>query len=145
MADPYNLHRFVDAQEAVIEQVRDELRKGRKTTHWMWFVFPQIAGLGQSRTSVAFAINSLAEARAYLAHPLLGPRLREFSRLLLAVQDRPIHEILGPVDATKLRSCMTLFAQATEDDADFNAILEKYFEGKPDSLTLRLLTNRGEE
>jgi uncharacterized protein (DUF1810 family) len=105
----------------------------------MWFMFPQVAGLGQSSMSVAFAINTLAEAGAYLAHPVLGPRLREFSRLVVAVPDRSIREILGPVDATKLRSSMTLFAQATPDNADFIAVLGKYFDGKSDGDTLRLL------
>jgi uncharacterized protein (DUF1810 family) len=91
--------------------------------------------------SVAFAISSLEEARAYLAHPILGPRLRQLSRLVIAVPDRPIGEVLGPVDADKLRSSMTLFAHATEDNADFNAVLEKYFDGKPDLLTLALLSD----
>ena len=133
------LQRFVDAQNPVYEQVCSELRAGRKTGHWMWFVFPQIHGLGHSHMANRFAIASLAEAQAYLKHPILGPRLRECSRLVNLVEGRTISEILGYPDDLKFRSCMTLFAQATTDNQVFRDALQKYFGGEPDQLTLRTI------
>ena len=118
-----------------------ELRAGRKRSHWIWFVFPQLAGLGRSATARHYGIASAAEARAYLADPVLGPRLRECARLVAAVPDRSIAEIFGSPDDLKLRSSMTLFARvaAAGDDADFTAVLQRYYDGVPDPLTLRLL------
>jgi uncharacterized protein (DUF1810 family) len=136
MADLFNLERFVDAQAPVYEQARRELEAGRKESHWMWFVFPQIAGLGQSAMSIRFSIASLDEARAYLAHPLLGPRLRECARLALDVEGKTATEIFGSVDEMKFRSSMTLFARASPEDNVFERCLDKYFAGEPDPLTL---------
>ena len=132
------LDRFVQAQDGVYDDALAELTAGRKRTHWMWFVFPQIAGLGSSPTAQRYAIRSLDEARAYLAHPVLGPRLRECAQALLAVPGRSAHEILGHPDDMKLRSSMTLFARAAEDPAPFQAVLDRYYDG-PDRLTLQLL------
>jgi uncharacterized protein (DUF1810 family) len=137
--DPYDLDRFVEAQEPVIAAALAELRRGRKESHWMWFVFPQIAGLGRSPTAKLYAIRSLAEARAYLAHPVLGARLREGVALLLGIEGRGATAILGPVDAAKLRSCLTLFAAADPDEALFPAALAKYFGGQPDPLKMQHL------
>ncbi len=134
--DPYNLARFVDAQAPVTDQVRAELRAGRKYTHWMWFVFPQIAGLGTSEMARRFALSSLDEARAYVAHPVLGARLRECVALLNAVEGRSIHAIMGSPDDVKLKSCLTLFCFATTDYAVFHKALAKYYEGEFDPLTL---------
>ncbi len=140
MNDPFGLQRFVDAQDPVIDAVLDELRAGRKRTHWMWFVFPQIAGLGHSAMAQRYAIASLAEARAYLAHALLGARLRECSALVLAVQGRTVGDIFGAPDDLKFWSSMTLFQAA--DDADdvagsvFRACLDKFFDGRSDRGTL---------
>jgi len=134
--DVYNLQRFVDAQEGVYDQVCAELRDGRKTGHWMWFIFPQIAGLGYSHMARAFAIASRQEAEAYLKHPTLGPRLLECTRLVNRVPGRTIHEILGYPDDLKFRSCMTLFAAAAPGNPAFKAALEKYFGGESDPLTL---------
>jgi uncharacterized protein (DUF1810 family) len=120
----------------VFDRVRAELGRGRKASHWMWFVFPQIAGLGRSPMAGRYAIASLEEARAYLAHPVLGPRLRECARLVNAVEGREIDEILGYPDDMKFRSCMTLFAHATADDAVFRAALDRYFGGQEDPATL---------
>jgi uncharacterized protein (DUF1810 family) len=139
MDDRFNLKRFVDAQDEVFEDVRAELRAGRKASHWMWFIFPQIAGLGHSATARAFAISSREEARAYLDHPVLGPRLRECTRLMNAVEGRSAREILGPIDAVKFRSSMTLFAGAAPDERIFRDALDKYFGGEPDRLTLEKL------
>ena len=139
MNDGFNLQRFVDAQASVYDEVRRELRAGRKESHWIWFVFPQIAGLGQSPTSVRFAISSLAEASAYLAHPILGPRLRECAKLVLEVEGRTAIEIFGPLDATKFRSSMTLFARAAPDEDVFQRCVDKYFAGSPDPATLARL------
>lgn len=144
MLDPHHLQRFVDAQSGVYDGVTAELRAGRKTTHWMWFVFPQLKGLGHTSTAQHFGIASLDEARAYLAHPLLSPRLRECARLL--VDDpgqRSIASILGSTDALKLRSSMTLFAEASDAPADrelFTAVLDRYYDGEPDELTRSMLT-----
>jgi len=138
-SDPYDLQRFVEAQASVIDEVREELRDGRKRSHWMWFVFPQIAGLGHSPMAQKYAISGRAEAAAYLQHPVLGPRLRECTRLVNEVQGRDIEEILGSIDAMKFRSSMTLFAQVAEDKRDFQDALAKYFGGKLDEMTLARL------
>jgi uncharacterized protein (DUF1810 family) len=137
--DPHNLQRFVDAQSAVYEQVCSELREGRKRSHWMWFIFPQIKGLGHSQLASKFAICSLEEGEAYLKHPILGPRLRECTRLVDLVEGRSIDEIFGSPDDLKFRSSMTLFAEATPDNQVFNEALRKYFGGKPDRSTLERL------
>lgn len=134
--DRFNLQRFVDAQEPEYEQVGRELRAGRKTSHWMWFIFPQIAGLGHSPTAQWFAISGRTEAEAYLQHPVLGPRLRECTRLVNEVEGRDIQDILGGVDAMKFRSSMTLFAKVTEENQVFLRALAKYFAGEMDALTL---------
>ena len=133
--DPYDLQRFVTAQDPVYEGVRSELREGRKRGHWMWFVFPQLKGLGSSYMSEKFAIASLEEARAYLDHPVLGSRLRECTGLVTAVNDRSIEQVLGPIDALKFRSSMTLFERATIDNEIFRHALQKFFGGEPDALT----------
>lgn len=139
MNDPFNLQRFVEAQAPVFEQARSELREGRKTGHWMWFIFPQIQGLGSSSMAREFAIGSLAEAQEYLKHPILGPRLRECTRLVNEVKDRSIHQLLGYPDDLKFRSSMTLFAHATADNQVFMDALQKYFAGEFDRLTLERL------
>ncbi len=135
--DAYNLQRFVAAQEGVFGQVRSELRSGRKTSHWIWFIFPQIAGLGHSSIARQFAISSRGEAASYLKHPILGPRLRECTGLVNQVQDRSIEQIFGDVDSLKFRSSMTLFAHATEDNELFLDALQKYYGGHFDELTLQ--------
>jgi uncharacterized protein (DUF1810 family) len=135
-SDPFDLQRFVDAQELVYPTVLHELRAGRKRSHWIWFIFPQIAGLGSSPTAARYAISSLDEARAYLRHDLLGPRLRECTRLVNAVADRSIGEIFGSPDDLKVRSSMTLFAHATDDNEDFVQLLQRYYNGEEDPLTL---------
>lgn len=137
--DPYNLERFVEAQRGVFDEACAELRRGRKTGHWMWFIFPQIAGLGFSATSQHYAIRSLDEARAFLQHPTLGPRLREISQSLLSINGKTAHEIFGSPDDMKLRSSMTLFAHATEDNAVFLEVLRKYFGGAEDERTVALI------
>lgn len=137
--DPYNLDRYIEAQRGLFEQACSELRRGRKVGHWMWFVFPQIAGLGASAMSQRYAIGSLDEARAYLAHPVLGPRLREICGIVLGVQDRGVEEIFGYPDDMKFRSSMTLFARAAADDGMFVEVLRKYFGGMEDDTTLRIL------
>jgi uncharacterized protein (DUF1810 family) len=139
MADAYDLQRFLDAQKPVYERVRRELRAGSKESHWMWFIFPQIAGLGRSPTSVLYAISSLDEAKAYLAHPVLGPRLRECAKLALDVEGRTARQIFGPIDEMKFRSSMTLFMKAAPDEPLFSQSLEKYFGGRPDPATLERL------
>ena len=135
----YDLQRFVEAQAPVYEQVSAELRSGRKRTHWIWFVFPQIEGLGKSATAQHFAIASLEEARAYMAHPVLGPRLRECTQWVNETQGRSIEQIFGHPDNLKFRSSMTLFAHATEDNGVFLQALSKYFGGEFDPLTLERL------
>ena len=137
----FNLDRFVAAQAGgVHEQALAELRAGRKASHWMWFVFPQVAGLGASATSRFYAIGSLAEARAYLGHPVLGARLRACADALLAArQDLGAETILGAVDAIKLRSSMTLFLRADPRESRFAAVLDRYFGGQPDPATDRIL------
>lgn len=139
MPDPYNLQRFVDAQNSVYYEVCAELRKGDKRGHWMWFVFPQIKGLGHSATAAWFAISSREEAVAYLEHPVLGPRLRECTGLVNSVEGRSISRILGYPDDLKFRSSMTLFAHVTADNQVFLDALQKYFEGESDPLTLQRL------
>jgi len=134
-----DLGRFVQAQDGVHDTALAELRAGRKRTHWMWFVFPQIAGLGHSATARRYAITSLDEARAYLAHPVLGPRLAEAAAAVLAVEGRTAAEILGHPDDLKLRSSMTLFAAAADDPGVFQAVLDRYYDG-PDPETRRLLS-----
>lgn len=139
MTDPFDLQRFVDAQNPVYERVVSELTAGRKRSHWMWFIFPQIQGLGFSFTAQKYAISGIDEAKAYLAHPLLGPRLRQCAALVNAVQGRSIDAILGSPDDLKFRSSMTLFAHATEDNKVFSDALEKYYAGKKDPVTLEKL------
>jgi uncharacterized protein (DUF1810 family) len=140
MTDPYNLQRFVDAQAPVYPRVLAELRTGQKQTHWMWFVFPQIAGLGSSPMARKFAIASLAEARAYLAHPILGARLHECTRLVIAAAARQIGDILGYPDDLKFRSSMTLFERAAvPEESVFSEALRTFFDGAPDARTLELL------
>jgi uncharacterized protein (DUF1810 family) len=133
--------RFVDAQDAesTFTHACDELAAGRKKSHWMWFVFPQLAGLGSSDKARRYALASVAEAAGYLAHPVLGPRLLEVTRLVLAVPDRTADDVLGTVDARKLRSSMTLFHRAGPDQPLFTAVLDRYFAGLPDPDTDRLL------
>jgi len=138
MTDPFDLERFVGAQDPVFHDVQGELARGRKQTHWMWFVFPQIAGLGFSTMSQRYAIGSRAEARAYLAHPVLGPRLIECTTLVLAVEGRTINAILGAPDDAKFRSSMTLFG-AVSDELVFDQALARYFAGERDSATLEIL------
>ena len=140
MNDPYNLQRFIDAQSPVYPLVCSELRKGYKTSHWMWFVFPQIRGLGYSAMAKKFAISSLEEARAYLDHSILGNRLRECAQLVYQIEGRTIQQIFGSPDDLKFASSMTLFAMATSDNLDFEAALQKYFAGKYDQLTVELLS-----
>jgi len=137
-ADPYDLDRFLVAQQPVIGAVRDELRLGRKASHWMWFVFPQLAGLGRSAMAQHYAIGSVEEARAFLDHPVLGSRLVECVELVLAVEGRMAHDIFGSPDDMKLRSCLTLF-DSIDRNGVFARALERYFEGKPDRATLDLL------
>jgi uncharacterized protein (DUF1810 family)/organic hydroperoxide reductase OsmC/OhrA len=142
MADPYDLGRFVAAQDAggSYDRAIAELRGGRKASHWMWFVFPQIAGLGQSQTSRTFAISTLDEARAYLRHPVLGPRLAECARILAQAQGRSAGQIFGGLDAQKLRSSMTLFLRAAPAEPLFGQVLGQYFNALPDPATDQLLT-----
>jgi uncharacterized protein (DUF1810 family) len=139
MADGFDLDRFVRAQEPVMDEVRAELKAGRKATHWMWFVFPQLAGLGSSHYAQLYAISSLDQAKAYLAHPVLGPRLVECTDLVNAAEGRTAHDIFGSPDDMKFHSSMTLFALAGLDEPAFGAALVKYFDGKRDSRTLDLL------
>ena len=136
--DPFDLERFVTAQLPVYDDVLEELRRGRKTSHWIWFIFPQIAGLGQSAMSQRYAIGSIAEARAYLEHVVLGPRLRESAALLLATPCTA-EEILGPIDARKLRSSMTLFHRAAPEEAMFSDVLARFYDGVVDGSTDKLL------
>ena len=139
--DPYDLERFVTAQDAggTYASAVAELRRGRKRGHWMWFVFPQVAGLGLSEMSRRYAISSLAEARAYLAHPILGQRIEECARTLSEVSGRSAGDVFGEVDATKLRSSMTLFARAAPDNPFFRDVLGRYFDGLADDATDALL------
>lgn len=136
---PYALEHFVAAQKAVFHDARSELLNGRKRTHWMWFVFPQIAGLGSSCMAKKYAISSLDEARRYLAHPILGPRLIECTQIVNAIEGRSLDEIFGFPDNLKFRSSMTLFARATADEPVFREALDKYCGGEPDPATLERL------
>jgi len=138
--DSFDLKRFVDAQAPVYGNVIDELRSGRKRSHWMWFIFPQLLGLGGSPMAARYGITSLHEARAYLHHELLGPRLRECTQLVNQVQDCLIAEIFGSPDDLKLCSSMTLFALAADDNHDFVELLDKYYGGRRDPLTLAELS-----
>jgi uncharacterized protein (DUF1810 family) len=139
MADPFNLNRFVEAQAAIYPAVLAELRAGRKASHWMWFVFPQIAGLGRSPTAQFFALSGLAEAEAYLAHPLLGQRLLECTLIVNALEGLSAHRIFGSPDDLKFRSSMTLFARIAPPGSPFQAALDKYFDGASDAATLARL------
>ncbi len=140
--DPHDLQRFMTAQEHTYDRALAELRRGRKSSHWMWFVFPQVRGLGRSGMAQQYAVAGLEEARAYLAHPVLGARLRECADALLGLETLPggrpgAADVLGGIDAVKLRSSMTLFARAADDDDDrFRRVLEEYFDGEPDPATL---------
>ncbi|MGH3559535.1 DUF1810 domain-containing protein [Mycobacterium sp.] len=138
--DPFDLQRFVDAQARVYHTVVEELRAGRKRSHWIWFIFPQVSGLGRSPTAERYAISSLPEAQAYLEHDVLGPRLHEYAQLVSAIQGRSIQDIFGSPDDLKVRSSMTLFARATADNEDFVALLDKYYDGEEDPLTLKRLS-----
>jgi uncharacterized protein (DUF1810 family) len=144
-ADPFDLARFTRAQTGVFDSAVSELRRGEKRGHWMWFVFPQIMGLGSSATAVRFAIKSRAEAEQYLEHPVLGARLRKCAELLLTIEDRTTSEIFGYPDDLKLKSSMTLFASVAETDSVFVRVLEKYFHGEGDPRTLQLLETPTED
>ena len=141
MSDPYALERFVAAQEAggTYDAALRELRDGRKRSHWMWFVLPQVAGLGRSSTAQHYALSGVAEARAYLAHPVLGPRLRTCAQALTELPGSDPVEVLGGIDAQKLRSSMTLFVRAAPDEPLFQRVLDQYFGGEQDAATLDLL------
>ena len=134
--DPFNLQRFVDAQSPVYERVCSELRDGRKQSHWMWFIFPQLKGLGHSHLAQKFAISSRAETQAYLEHPLLGPRLRACSLLVTQIEGKTVQQIFGSPDDLKFHSSMTLFARVATDHQVFDDALNKYFDGEADRLTL---------
>jgi len=136
--DPFDLERFVAAQAPAIDAVRGELRRGRKTSHWMWFVFPQLADLGNSAMAKRYGLASVAEARAYLAHPVLGPRLAECCALLLQAPGDDIEEMLGHPDDLKFRSCLTLFIAARPSEEVFKQCLEKFYGGAPDERTVVL-------
>jgi uncharacterized protein (DUF1810 family) len=143
--DPFDLARFVAAQGAgdSYQHAVAELQAGRKVSHWMWYVFPQIGGLGQSPTSQRYAISSVAEATAYLAHPVLGPRLLECAGILNALSGRSAEDVFGGIDAMKLRSCMTLFRHAAPAESAFSSVLGQYFGGVPDPATERLIGQAG--
>ncbi len=134
-----DLERFVAAQDGVHDRALAELAAGRKQTHWMWFVFPQLVGLGRSATARAYALDGIAGARAYLAHPVLGPRLVEAARVVTTAPARSADELLGGIDAMKLRSSMTLFAHAADDPSPFLAVLDRWYRGSEDPVTVRLL------
>jgi uncharacterized protein (DUF1810 family) len=142
VTDDFNLQRFVDAQEPVYDTVVAELRAGAKRSHWIWFVFPQLEGLGRSPTAARFAISSLAEAQAYLDHAVLGPRLRECTNLVNAIQGSSVDQIFGWPDNLKVRSSMTLFATATGDNAEFVRLLDTFYGGEPDPVTVARLGRR---
>jgi uncharacterized protein (DUF1810 family) len=140
-SDPHNLNRFLEAQADDYEQALAEIRRGRKESHWMWYVFPQFAGLGFSATSQRYAIKSRAEAEAYLAHPVLGTRLRECAEVALRVEGKTAHQIFGSPDDMKLKSCATLFAAVSPDQSVFHQLLDRYYDGQRDARTLELLGN----
>ena len=139
MDDQYKLQRFLDAQAAVIETVRAELSNGQKRSHWMWFIFPQVAGLGSSEMSRRFAISGREEAEAYVGHAVLGERLRTCTNLVNQLQGRSAYQIFGEPDCMKFQSSMTLFAEAGPDRSEFQQALAKYFDGEPDRKTLAIL------
>jgi uncharacterized protein (DUF1810 family) len=141
--DPFTLSRFLQAQEGTYDTALAELRRGRKTSHWMWFVFPQLAGLGRSSTAQFYAISSREEAEAYLNHPVLGPRLKTCAEALLGIEGKTATEILGSPDDLKLRSCATLFAAVSPPDSVFHRLLARYYSGEPDPRTLALLNAGG--
>ena len=136
-ADTYDLQRFIKAQESAYARALKEVRNGRKTTHWMWYIFPQLAGLGTSQTSRYYAISGRLEAKAYLMHPILGHRLTEVTLALMAVEGRTAQQIFGAIDAAKLRSSLTLFSSISEEGNIYEKALNKYFDGKPCAFTLR--------
>lgn len=140
--DPFGLQRFVKAQDGVFERVCQELRAGRKSSHWIWFIFPQMRGLGRSARAWDFGISSIEEAKAYLAHPVLAARLEETTRLVLAHAGRPLRELFGTPDDLKFRSSMTLFAQAAGPSSIFAEALERFCGGKPDPTTLYFMVRR---
>ncbi len=137
--DPFDLQRFVDAQYGVYAQALRELKNGQKRSHWMWFIFPQVSGLGYSYDSQFYAIRSLDEARAYLEHPILGPRLVECTAVVLALEDRTAGQVFGSVDVLKFRSSLTLFARVSASTSIFQQALEKFYGGEPDPRTLQIL------
>ena len=142
----HDLERFVIAQQPpAYDRVLGELRRGLKAGHWIWFIFPQVAGLGHSETSRYFAITSLDEARSYLAHPVLGPRLRECAGVVAATDGRTAEQMFGPVDAMKVRSCMTLFLHARPEEGAFRLVLDRFFDGAADPATDRLLARQAGE
>lgn len=141
-SDPYDLNRFLEAQSPCYDRVLQELEAGRKTTHWIWFIFPQIAGLGKSETAKKFAIGSLEEASAYLDHDILGPRLVQCCRTLLELEERSISRIMGYPDDLKLCSSMTLFSRIDSGPSIFGEVLEAFYDGQPDQLTLDLLSGK---
>lgn len=138
-SDPYDLKRFIDAQEGVYETTLAELRAGQKRSHWMWFIFPQVDGLGLSETSKFFAIKGIEEARQFLADPVLGSRLMECTRVLLGIEGRSVLQIFGSPDDLKLKSSMTLFASVSSGNSLFQQVLDKYYHGEKDSRTLEIL------
>jgi uncharacterized protein (DUF1810 family) len=140
--DPYDLGRFLEAQEASYQHALSELRAGQKRSHWSWYILPQVLGLGSSPLSVRFAIRSLAEAKAYLEHPVLGPRLRECVAAMNSHTGLSARQILGEIDAQKFRSCLTLFARADSSEPGFGDALSKYFSGRPDAATLSILASQ---
>ena len=137
--DPYDLQRFVQAQNADYDRALLEIKRGKKRSHWMWYIFPQFEGLGFSTTSMRYSIKSMGEAAAYLAHPVLGPRLKECAKAVLGVEGRSAHEIFGSPDDMKLRSCATLFACVSPAGSVFHQLLDKHFEGRQDPRTLGLI------
>ena len=139
MVDPYDLQRFVRAQEHDYEEALSEIRSGRKRSHWMWYIFPQFDGLGVSPTSKQYAVKSLAEAKAFLAHPLLGPRLRECAAAAVRIKGLSAADIFGFPDDMKLRSCATLFASVSPSGSVFHRLIDRFFAGEPDAETLRLI------
>ncbi|WP_144763259.1 DUF1810 domain-containing protein [Curtobacterium sp. 9128] len=139
-ADPFDLERFVRAQDGVVDQAMQELERGRKTSHWMWFVFPQLAGLGRSATAQRYAVSGVDEARAYLEHPVLGPRLVRAAAVAAAAPTRSAEDLLGGIDAVKLRSSMTLFAAVAVDPEPFTRVLDRWWNGSGDPMTVALLS-----
>ena len=139
MSDQYNLERFVKAQESSYDRAYDELSHGEKQSHWMWWIFPQIVGLGMTETSIEYSIKSIAEAKAYLEHPVLGKRLRDISALLLTLKESNASIVFGYPDDLKLRSSMTLFSEADPDEKVFRQVIDKFFHGKVDTRTLAIL------